>query len=130
LDSGVYEGFEVPVYYDPLIAKLLVWASSREEAIERMERALGEFNIDGIKTTVPFHRLVMANEKFRSGNYDTTFIDSELGAIVYEKKDQEIAAMAAVVFKVRKEHEASAGISGADHGPGINPWKQAGRPVL
>jgi acetyl-CoA carboxylase biotin carboxylase subunit len=130
LDSGVYEGFEVPVYYDPLIAKLLVWASSREEAIERMERALGEFNVDGIKTTVPFHRLVMANEKFRSGNYDTTFIDSELGAIAYEKKDQEVAAIAAVVFKIRKEHEASACISGSEHGPGMNPWKQAGRPSL
>jgi acetyl-CoA carboxylase biotin carboxylase subunit len=130
LDSGVYEGSSVPVYYDPLIAKLLVWASDRDEAIERMERALSEFNVEGIKTTLPFHRLVMANKKFRSGDYDTTFIDSELGTIVYEKKDQEVAAIAAVVFKIRKEHEVSASIAALDHGPGMNPWKQAGRPVF
>jgi len=67
VDSGIFEGFEIPLFYDPLISKLLVWASTRDEAIKRMRRALTEYKIRGIKTTIPFHEKVMENESFTPG---------------------------------------------------------------
>jgi acetyl-CoA carboxylase biotin carboxylase subunit len=74
-DSGVYEGAEISVYYDPMISKLIVWAPTRDQAIERMARALGEYRVGGIKTNLAFHRRVMKNEDFRRGRYDTSFIE-------------------------------------------------------
>jgi acetyl-CoA carboxylase biotin carboxylase subunit len=76
-DSGVCGGSEVTVFYDPLISKLICWGRDRDEAIARMKRALGEFVVTGIKTSIPFHRRVLENEKFLSGNYDTNFIETE-----------------------------------------------------
>ncbi len=126
VDSGVYEGFEVPIYYDPLIAKLLVWAPTRKEAIERMRRALSEYVIRGIKTSIPFHQIVMQNPNFVSGDYDTTFIDRILGKIEYKKENYEIAAIAAVVSQFVQEQKASAPGTKPEQA-GINPWKLAGR---
>lgn len=103
LDSGVYEGFEVPIYYDPLIAKLLVWAPSRSQAIARARRALREYTIRGIKTSIPFHVLVMNNKNFIAGEYDTTFIDKVLGKVVYKKEHHDVAAIAAVIGKLLRE---------------------------
>jgi acetyl-CoA carboxylase biotin carboxylase subunit len=74
-DSGVYEGAEISVYYDPMISKLIVWAPTRAEAIGRMARALDEYRVGGIKTNLAFHRRVMRNEDFRRGRYDTSFIE-------------------------------------------------------
>ena len=77
-DSFVYPGYQVPANYDSLIGKLVVWALDRDEAIQRSKRALQEFIIDGIPTTIPFHQLVLENEKFIKGDYDTHFVDNEL----------------------------------------------------
>ena len=74
-DSGSYTGWEVPIYYDPLLAKLCVWAETRESAINRLTRVLNEYTVEGIRTTVPFFRAVMRNEEFRRGEFDTGFID-------------------------------------------------------
>ncbi len=74
-DSGSYQGWEVPIHYDPLLAKLCVWADTREEAINRLTRVLGEYAVEGIRTTVPFFRAVVHNEEFRRGEFDTGFID-------------------------------------------------------
>jgi acetyl-CoA carboxylase biotin carboxylase subunit len=74
-DSGVYEGAEISVYYDPMISKLIVWGATRAEAIERMTRALSEYRVGGIRTNLAFHRRVMRNEDFRRGRYDTSFIE-------------------------------------------------------
>ncbi len=97
VDSGIFAGFEVPVYYDPLIAKLLVWAPTRGEAISRMSRALSEYKIRGIKTGIPFHQRVMRNPYFTKGEYNTTFVEKLLGATKEERRDQRIAAIAAVI---------------------------------
>jgi acetyl-CoA carboxylase, biotin carboxylase subunit len=77
VDSHCYPGWSIAPFYDSLIAKLIVWAPSREGAIERMDRALSEFQIEGrgVKTTIPFHRRVLANERFRSGDVSTDFIE-------------------------------------------------------
>ncbi len=99
VESGILEGFEVPSYYDPLISKLLVWAPSRKNAISRMKRVLQDYQIRGIRTTIPFHLLVMNNRNFMTGNYDTTFVDKVMGKIVYRKKNWKIAAIATMIKK-------------------------------
>ena len=76
VDSHAYAGYYISPYYDSLIAKLIVKGKNREEAISRMHRALDEFVIEGIKTTIPFHKKLMKNEKFQSGIFDTNFIET------------------------------------------------------
>ncbi len=71
VDSGVAAGHTVSFHYDPLLAKLIVWAGSRTHAIRRMSRALAEFRVEGVKTTIPFHRATLEHPAFRSGNYST-----------------------------------------------------------
>jgi acetyl-CoA carboxylase biotin carboxylase subunit len=73
-DGGVYEGAEVSIYYDPMISKLATWGRTRAEAVERMRRALGEYSVGGIQTTIPFFREVMRDEEFIAGRLDTGFI--------------------------------------------------------
>jgi acetyl-CoA carboxylase biotin carboxylase subunit len=74
-DSGIYEGWEVPVYYDSLLAKFCVWAQTREMAVNRLARALDEYDIEGIRTTLPFFRSIVRNPEFKRGDFDTGFID-------------------------------------------------------
>jgi acetyl-CoA carboxylase biotin carboxylase subunit len=75
VDSAAYPGYLVSPYYDSMIAKLIVWAPTREQAIERMSRALGEFRIEGVKTTIPFHLKLMRHPKFRAGDVTTRFLE-------------------------------------------------------
>ncbi len=76
IDTHVYSGYVIPPYYDSLIAKLIVKGKTRDEAVTKMYHALDEFVIEGIKTTIPFHKKLMLNEKFKSGDFDTKFIES------------------------------------------------------
>lgn len=76
LDTHAYSGYVVPPYYDSMISKLIVVAQTREEAITKMQRALDEYIIEGIKTTIPFHQKLMKNEKFREGDFTTKFMES------------------------------------------------------
>jgi acetyl-CoA carboxylase biotin carboxylase subunit len=75
LDTHVYAGYTIPPNYDSMIAKLIVTAQTREEAISKMKRALDEFVIEGIKTTIPFHRQLMDDPSYISGNYTTKFME-------------------------------------------------------
>jgi acetyl-CoA carboxylase biotin carboxylase subunit len=77
IDEGIYEGYSVPFYYDPLLLKLMTWGKTREEAIMRMKRALGEIKIEGIQTNLDFHRLAMDDIQFRSGRYTTDFVERQ-----------------------------------------------------
>lgn len=76
VDTHAYSGYQIPSFYDSLIAKLIVKGKNREDALDKMLRALEEFVIEGIPTTIPFHRQVMKNEIFRSGKFDTSFLDN------------------------------------------------------
>lgn len=76
VDTHVYAGYVIPPYYDSMIAKLICRARTREECITKMERALDEFIVEGVKTTVPFHQQLMRNEDFRKGNFHTGFLNS------------------------------------------------------
>lgn len=76
LDTHAYAGYSIPPYYDSLVGKLITWGSDRTEAIDRMKSALDEFVIEGIKTTIPFHRALMRDEQFRAGQFDTKFLET------------------------------------------------------
>jgi len=78
VDSHIYQSYTIPPHYDSLIAKLIVWGKNRKHAIARGRRALEEFTIEGIKTTIPFHLKVLEDERFVSGKFDTSFIDKFL----------------------------------------------------
>jgi acetyl-CoA carboxylase biotin carboxylase subunit len=74
-ENGIYPGYEVPVYYDPLLGKVIVWAEDRDTAIQRAKRALEEYQVDGVKTNIEFLVWVISQDAFRDGTYDTTYID-------------------------------------------------------
>jgi len=76
IDSHVYAGYVIPPYYDSMIAKIIAVARTREEAINTMSRALSEYVIEGVKTTIPFHQQLMRNEDFINGNFNTKFLES------------------------------------------------------
>jgi len=79
IDSGVYPGYSIPPFYDSMVAKLISWGNNRREAIERMKRALSEFYIEGIRTTIPFHQEVLTNIEFLRGQYTTDFVNKFMG---------------------------------------------------
>jgi acetyl-CoA carboxylase biotin carboxylase subunit len=102
-DGGVYEGWSVPIDYDPLISKLAAWGSSREEAIARMQRALREYQIDGIKSNIGFFEEVLRDPNFRNGDFDTSFIDGFLKKTgghrpPLQTPERNLAAIAAAMF--------------------------------
>jgi acetyl-CoA carboxylase biotin carboxylase subunit len=106
VDLGIYQGWTVPVYYDPIVAKVIVWGSNRQEAILRMDQALQEFVIKGIKTTIPFHRWLVNNQRFIQGDFDATFVDQEY---LQKKRPQngyqEIACFAAALRAYQEDWE-------------------------
>jgi acetyl-CoA carboxylase, biotin carboxylase subunit len=75
VDSHVYTGYSIPPYYDSMIGKLITIAQTREEAINTMYRALSEYVIEGVKTTIPFHLQLMQDPRFRGGDFNTKFLE-------------------------------------------------------
>lgn len=131
LESGIYAGAEITSFYDPLIAKLVVWGETRAEAIMRMRRALEELRIGGIQTTVPFHQQVMNSARFQSGKIDTGFINGLSGFRPCAEQVSDfmrIAAIAATLIENARGQQAitlTAQHNGSAHRP--SPWRQAGR---
>jgi acetyl-CoA carboxylase biotin carboxylase subunit len=125
VENYVYSGYEVPVYYDPLIAKVITWGENRKAAITRMSRALGEYIIEGIETTIPFHMWVMRDEKFRSGDFDTSYIDKHYhgkATRAHRKVPPEIAIIAASISTMESRGRAAAGGRRRD-----SRWKDTAR---
>lgn len=85
VDSAAYPGYSIPPYYDSMVAKLITYAPTREEAINRMKRALDEFVIEGVHTTIPFHRLIMEHDVFVNGDFNTNFLEENP---ILEKKEE------------------------------------------
>ena len=131
VDSGVEEGSEVGVYYDPLIAKLVVWGETRDAAIRRMHRALSEYRVVGLKTNIRFNRWVMENQTFQSGKFDTRFINLEFIPDHLEDKNNESeisAAIAAVLWEQKRKSIPQFDMNAKPSQNGTqNSWKQAGR---
>ena len=128
-DDGTYPGYTVPMFYDPLVAKLIAWGRDRREAIRRMARALEELRIDGLMTSVSFHRKVMEHEAFLRGDLHTGFLD-EHPELVTPKDDpllSEIAVVAAAVAHFRRAEARSAQGPGGCEGRARSNWKWHGR---
>ncbi len=85
VDTHAYAGYEIPSFYDSLVAKLISSGNTREESILKMRRALEEFIIEGVKTTLPFSKSIFSNPSFISGQYDTSFVDSFFKKMAKEK---------------------------------------------
>ncbi len=110
VDLGIYQGYTVPIDYDPIIAKVIAWGRNRQEAILRMDRALREFVIKGVKTTLPFHRWLINHQSFLKGDFDTTFVDREYSRKKREKKDSfwETACIATAIRTYQKDRKGIA----------------------
>lgn len=123
VDAGVEEGDEVPVYYDPMISKLCTWAPTREKAIARMDRALSEYDIAGVETTIPFCRFVMQNEAFQQGNFDTGFVSQEFASesLAPSADLQRVAAIAAGLIALESE-SASPSTNGTAESASLSRW--------
>jgi acetyl-CoA carboxylase biotin carboxylase subunit len=128
-DGGTYPGYEVPIYYDPMLAKLIVWGADRGQAIARMRRALDEYRVDGIKTSVPFHRKLMDSKDFIDGNMHTGYLAEhpELLEPGSDKWLDEVAVIAAAIAHFRHEEQKSARASERSEGGGRSYWKWAHR---
>jgi acetyl-CoA carboxylase biotin carboxylase subunit len=127
-DCGVYEGAEVPIHYDPMIAKLIVWGENRVEAILRMRRALREYQVRGIKTNLPFHQWILRHPRFMAGDFDTSFVDEEYRWVGREElyPHKEIALAAAGLVALSREQEKQRRILEAES-RGDGRWSQAAR---
>jgi len=97
VDDGFEQGMEIPIYYDPMIAKLITYGKDREEAIERMVRAIEEYDITGIETTLGFGKFVMQHEAFKSGNFDTHFVGKYFKPENLKVQDKTEALIAALI---------------------------------
>jgi acetyl-CoA carboxylase biotin carboxylase subunit len=127
VDAGVDAGATVPLEYDPLMAKLIVWGPDRDEAARRLARALDEFAVTGVRTTLPFHRAVVRHPDFLAGRLSTAFIERAFPAgLGLPAGSPGRARVAAIAAALRARDEAQAPVPPAASGP--SAWALAGRP--
>lgn len=109
VDDGFEEGMEIPIYYDPMIAKLIAYSATREQAIERLCRAIDEYHIKGVKTTLAFGKWAVQTEQFKSGKFDTKFIDNFYKPSMLANEDEALAGVAATLaaYVWQQEQEAA-----------------------
>lgn len=128
VESALYLGYEISLFYDPMVAKLIVWGETRAEAILRMRRALNEYRIGGIKTSIPFHQEIMDSTEFIWGTFDTSFISRR--RLIAGERDADDHAKIAALAATLIAHEAgrrAVRIGDINGAAPHNQWKQAGR---
>jgi acetyl-CoA carboxylase biotin carboxylase subunit len=127
VDDGFEQGMDIPIYYDPMIAKLVTFGKDRQEAISKMLRAIDEYKITGIETTLPFGKYVLQHEAFVSGNFDTKFIERYFIPSVLEQKaseaSEEIAAALAALLLTSHKPQVNATAPVQSNGMGSN-WRK------
>ncbi len=129
-DTGVYEGYEISVFYDPMLSKLIAWGEDRTDAILRMTRCLEEYQVRGVKTNIPFHLWVMRNKHFLEGDYDTDFIDTHFSKenLIQGTHHKEVAWIgAALEAWHRDQKRLRMMLSVPENGQTESPWKLQGR---
>jgi acetyl-CoA carboxylase, biotin carboxylase subunit len=128
-DSGMYEGWNVPMDYDPLLAKLISYGTNRDQAIQRLQRALYEYFVAGIKTNISLFQRILRDDDFRAAKLDTGFLDRMLAKAVSDAtistKEKHIAAIAAGVFAILDPTASSA--KNGEGSPPASNWKEKGR---
>lgn len=129
-DGGVYEGWTVPIFYDPMISKFAAWGGTREEAIERIKRALREYHVGGIRTTIPFFQAVLEDHDFKTGNINTGFVAEFMERSASKNEDSEIdeETLAAAIITAALNFSKPAKQDTIDSSNGSqSKWKTAGR---
>jgi propionyl-CoA carboxylase alpha chain len=129
VDAGVEEGSEVLIHYDPMISKLTTWGRDRKAAIDRMIRALDEYEVASMATTIPFCRFAMQHEGFREGDFTTHFVDEEFDPSVLQLDDperDELAALAATLYYAETQSEEAPKIAADGQGE-QSPWRRRRR---
>jgi acetyl-CoA carboxylase biotin carboxylase subunit len=135
-DSGCYEGAEIPVHYDPMISKLVVWGEDRTAALGRMRRALDEYQVRGIETNLPFHRLALRHPQFLAGEFDTGFIGREHASLTPRAEGPALEAMMiAAALDAASRGKLATPVAGAGpgaatgngNGNGPSAWRTGGR---
>ncbi len=123
IDDGYEEGMDIPIFYDPMIAKLVAYSATREEAIERLCRAIDEYHIKGIQTTLPFGKWAVRHEAFKSGNFDTKFIDKYFTPALllqWDGDSEEVAALLAATIWEKERSKKQAAVSATGY---ASNWK-------
>ncbi len=127
-DGYVYEGYEIPVHYDPLISKLIVWAPTRAEAVSRMKRALFEYKITGVKTNIQFLEHIMETPDFVKGSYDTHFIEKNLDYLLTSTNcDQDCQDIAMIMAYIEHQARTHKRLRFTPPGQSTSKWKEFGR---
>ena len=126
-DSGVYEGWTVPIDYDPLLSKLVAWGETREVAIGRMRRALAEYRVLGIRTTLPFFARVLRHPDFLAGEFDTSFVQTAFPAARDEREPAVEAAIVAAAIHALGARRGLRAPGGAPADAALPPWRAVGR---
>ena len=125
-DAGIYRGFEIPVYYDSLISKLVVWGPDREQARCRMDRALSEFVIEGVRHNVAFHRWLVSHPEFIAGNLTTGFVEEHFRPTDLEPgRDATEVALLAAALHAREERLRITLPERPDGATPRSPWRWA-----
>ncbi len=124
VDDGFEEGMDIPIYYDPMIAKLVTHGKDREEAIDRMIRAINEYQITGVETTLGFCSFVLKHQAFRSGNFDTNFIKDHFKPEMLIQQNEEEAEVAAILSAwLMEENKKQKSFSSGEEGNKSSAWK-------
>ncbi len=130
-DSGVYEGWRVPLDYDPMLSKLIAWGNDRAEAIARLRRALDEYRVSGIKTNIQFFRRILDHPDFVTARFDTGWVDRLTQEMPEDRPDTDseatTAAILAAVLETLRRRSASSALAANRTG---NGWKSAGRQAM
>ncbi len=131
VDDYIYKGYKIPVHYDPMISKLITYGANREEAINRMLRALDEYRIVGVRTSIPFLKRILKNKDFMSGNYDTQFIDKHAFELLRKEKtprEKEMEDLAAITALVQYLEDRKANLDESSAIPEFrSAWRDFGR---
>jgi acetyl/propionyl-CoA carboxylase alpha subunit len=124
VDDGYEEGMDIPIFYDPMLAKLVAWAPTRDEAIDRLCRAIDEYYIKGIQTTLPFGKWAVQTVPFRTGNFDTKFIEKYYKPEYLNIEDADAEDIAALfsAFVWEKDKKQTETIAAVNAGP-VSKWK-------
>jgi acetyl-CoA carboxylase biotin carboxylase subunit len=127
-ENGVYAGYTIPIYYDPLIGKLVVWAETRDGAIGRAHRALRECLVDGVRTNVDFLLWALREKAFEDGSYDTNYIERHFKPATLQRREEEIelASIAAGITAYNRTRRTTGGVRAFDDGESAS-WRQIAR---
>lgn len=128
VDSYAYPGYEVPIYYDPMIAKVITWGDTREEAINRMQRALTEFVLTGIKTNIVLHKSILQHPKFLDGSYTTQFIEKNFEVLepeLFKEVEDPVFLIAAAITAYNDRR--SKDVRGLNT---VSNWRRTGRKLV